>query len=430
MKKSKLNYLLASFLLALIVNLFYFNYQQAPIIHPDSDLYIRFAKSLNNFELPDTAMRTFVYPLYLSFFTTNDNLKLATYGQIFIGAISIAILFLIIKKLIGDMQISFWIATIAGLDYHVASYQSAILTETIAVLTMLIFILVHLSASDRQLTFKLTLLLFLTDLLLIFTRPNFIMLPISVYLYRIFSNRFIKQNQQTINKNMIIFLVGIGINLMAITSWSYLNWARYGFFGFSSTSDITVLGKIIDYVYIDPRLTFAPFPADRVIAYIKGNPTVSNPYLVINALKSEGVYSFANIKKINRFFLQDKKIDFVVRGAVSLPLVFISPHNFDQCNIYCGYIGDYYRWIINPIRYLGLLIFVGVAVRLSHYRKTLPAQSATIILIAIFYTVSVSTWFSYIGPSRFLTSVFLEINSLAILILLCLIPDLRKRLFK
>jgi len=73
MKKSKLNYLLASFLLALIVNLFYFNYQQAPIIHPDSDLYIRFAKSLNNFELPDTAMRTFVYPLYLSFFTANDN---------------------------------------------------------------------------------------------------------------------------------------------------------------------------------------------------------------------------------------------------------------------------------------------------------------------------------------------------------------------
>ena len=423
MKKSKFNYLIASFLTALIVNLFFFDYNRAPIIHPDSGMYIKFAQSLNRFELPDTSIRTFVYPLYLSFFTANDNLKLAAYSQIIIGAISIAILFLIIKKLIGDEPLSFWTATLAGLDYHVASYQSAILSETMAVLAMSIFLLIHVLSLSKPLTFKSVLPLFLADLALVFTRPNFILLPTVVYLYRLFSDRINK-------KHLAIFLIGIGINLFAVAGWSYLNWARYGFFGFSDRSDITLLGKIIEYRYIDTRLTSAPFPADRVIAYLKENPTVSNPFLVINAPGSEGVYSVVNIKKINRFFLQDKKIDFIVRGAVSFPLVFISPQDFNQCNIFCGYISSFYRWIVNPIRFFGLFFFVGVMTRLSLYQKTKEAQIVAILLIAIFYTISVSAWFSYIGHTRFLTSVFLEINSLAILILLSLIPSLRKRLIK
>jgi hypothetical protein len=94
-------YVTALFIFSLTVNLVYFNWAEAPIIYPDSHGYIKPALQLKQGRLPDFSLRSPTYPGYLGVMgllgRTIDQppLKLAVYGQIVSGAISIVLLYFI-----------------------------------------------------------------------------------------------------------------------------------------------------------------------------------------------------------------------------------------------------------------------------------------------------------------------------------------------
>ena len=439
-------YVIASFIVALLVNIFFFlllfGSDRIPLLFPDSSGYISVAKQFNNFELPNFSQRTFVYPLYLSVFTAIGNLKAAVYGQVVIGALSVSILYLIIAKLTHNSRLVFLITAIAGLDYYVIFYQSAIISETIAVFVVLSFIYAHTVKINQSLSFKSALPLFLIDLLVIFTRPIYVLLPISVYFYHIFLNRFSNWNKREIKKNLTIFLIGIGINLFVVAGWSYFNYARYGFFGFSDISDINLLGKIVQYNYIDTELTSAPFPADMVIKIKKENPSFSNPYLIINQLKTEGVYSLANLKKINRFFLRDKKIDFAFMGIISIPTAFYGPRTSDfasilysqadlnNLNILILFTVILADTLVNPLRFIAIFFTLIGVVYFRRRKDDKRSQIMAILAIIILYNVTVGSLLVYGNYSRHLVPIYPILNSLILLMFLSLIPSLRKQLIK
>src|SRR5882724_13322265 len=146
------------FVFSLAVNLSCFNWTDAPILYPDSHGYIKPAKQLAEHQLPDFSLRSPTYPIYLgvmALFSRTINgspLKVAVFGQVVLGAISIVLFYLLSVKLLEKKWLAFGVSALLSLNFEVINYQSTVLTETLSTTLLMAVLYAHIAALNQRLT--------------------------------------------------------------------------------------------------------------------------------------------------------------------------------------------------------------------------------------------------------------------------------------
>lgn len=317
---------IALFVFSLGMNLACFNWTQAPIIYPDSGGYVKPAGQLKHWQLPDFTLRSPTYPMYLAvaglvgLVTNRSPLQLATYGQIVMGAITIVLFYLLCLKFIITEWLAFSVSAFLALNFEIINYQSTILTETLSTALLMAVLYAHIASLGHWLTRWRFGGLIVLDSLLVMLRPNFVLLPTALYIVQLLNHlALFRVSPAILGPSKLFLIVGVAWNLVLVATWSGLYYTQAGYLGLSRISDINLLGKAIQYGYLDRNYADPPPLARRAqeIYYGEGRP--SNPYIVLNKLKKEYLSAWGNLRGINAYFMAGQGADFVIKTARLMP---------------------------------------------------------------------------------------------------------------
>ena len=226
----------AVFVFALLVNCLYFNWKAAPLLCSDSKGYIGLAQDMRNLRLPNFLSRGPSYPLYL--FVFNVNIKLAAYFQVIIGAVTIALLYAIIVRILRHRWLACLVSCFIALDFEPAAFQSYILTETLSACIVLASLYARLFFMRRKTgVLKIGAYLFL-DLFLIFLKPSFVLLPFCYYMFEFAYRIFLRQREAPFVKDIWHIILCAAVVISVILGFCVLDYSRYGLFSFSVLGDI------------------------------------------------------------------------------------------------------------------------------------------------------------------------------------------------
>jgi 4-amino-4-deoxy-L-arabinose transferase-like glycosyltransferase len=418
--------LILIFVFSLLFNLLYFSWGKAPIHFNDSASYLSAAESLRHFRLPNLSVRTPVYPLYLSFFLLFNKLNWAIFSQVVIGAFSSILLYLIVLRLIKIHWLAFVFALFLALDFGVSNFQSTILTETLAVFLLLLFVYLRGRSLEKKLSWQFLVILLIADIALIFVKPNFIILPIIIYFLEIVFILIWQRKRIFFKKNLALFSLAIIINLAIIFTHSGINYLRYGFFGFTAVSDINLLGKAVQYGYIDPNKnydnppTLAQETLDIVNKYGKDEGTVI--FRVDEELAVQGKNTSKNLKEISNYFLKGKKGDFAEKTLKLIPRVFTEKRTFysqpSPKIMDVKLLALKFNWqnkifnLLNKFKFIGFLVGLPLLFLLLYEKKKKEFMFLALIIIISIYNVVIITAFAFNEYYRSRTPVEFLLNLL------------------
>ena len=430
--KPAFGYVTALFIFSLTVNLVFFNWAQAPILYPDSHGYVKPAVQLKQGQLPDFSLRSPTYPAYL--FVTGlfgdavngSPLKLAVYGQIVLGAISIVLLYLICLELLKREWLAFAVGALLSLNFQVINYQSAVLSETLATTLLTAVLYAHIAALHGKITLNRLCGMVIIDSLLVMIRPNFVLLPTALYVLHVLCILF-RTSAGRIDSasSSISFLVlGVSCNLALVATWSAFFYLQTGYVGLSRTSDFNLLGKAIQYGYLDQHYANPPEIVQRAQEIYREVERNQDPYSVVNRLGSERLYSMANLRTINSYFLAGRSVDFVIKTGQLLPIVLNK-----QSPFYYGRPNRSYRhpWLqrifqgfdlLNTLNGKAMFFAGGLALYLLFKNRREQVMVLIMILNTVFYHLSTITAFGYSAYPRLRSPIDLLLNVLVLLPLL------------
>ena len=423
-------YAIALFMFSLAVNLACFNWAEAPVIYPDSHGYIKPAMQLKQGRLPDFSLRSPTYPMYLVVMglfgkvVNQPPLKLAVYGQIVTGAISIVLLYFICLKLINRQWLAFGVSALLSLNFQVVNYQSAVLTETLATTLLLAVLYTHIAALHRKITLTRLCGMVTVDALLVMIRPSFILLPASLYglhvLFLLLAASRTPDGLKSRGSSMYFLFLGILCNLALVTTWSALYYLQTGHIGLSRTSDFNLLGKAIQYGYLDQHYANPPKNVQRAQEIYRQVEDNQDPYSIINRLRSEGLYSLQNLRNINSYLLAGRRTDFVIKTGQLLPAVLNKRTHFYYGRPKGSYQDSWFRGfdLLNMVNGKAVVLATVVAFYLLIKMRPEPLMALGMIISSVLYHLLAITSFGYSEYSRLRSPIDLLLNVLVLLPLL------------
>lgn len=429
-------YATALFIFSLAVNLVCFNWTEAPIRYPDSYGYIKPAVQLKQGRLPDFSLRSPTYPMYLVVMggfgqiVNLSPLKLAVYGQIVLGAIAIVLLYLICLKLLKREWLAFSVSALLGLNFQVINYQATVLTETLASTLFMAVLYAHIAAVSQRITWKRLFLMVVIDSFLVMIRPSFILLPTTLYvlhvLYLLAGSRIVTRRLNSVSSSISFLVLGISCNLALVATWVTLYYLQTGHLGLSRISDFNLLGKAIQYGYLDQDYADPPRIAQRAQEIYRRVERNHDPYSVINQLGREGLYSMENLRSINSYFLAGRRVDFVIKTAQLVPVVLNK-----QSPFYYGrpkgssqnpWLKRTFRGfdLLNTLNGKAVIFASGLTLYLLVKKRREQAVALLMILSMVFYHLITITAFGYSAYPRLRSPIDLLLNVLVLLpFLLC-----------
>ncbi len=397
------------FIVSLIINFVFQNHQTAPVNFPDSITYLNITQDIKNLKLPDFTSRTPTYPIFLIFFTPLFSLITASFGTL--------LLFWLIKQLFTNTFISFILTLLVSLDYGVINFQATILTESIAPFLILFFLFTNIKLIlNKKNTKTFIALLLFSDVLIMFLKPTFIVLPLALNLiYILFTSK------------KILIMKIISINLIFTLLFLTYNYHQSGKFQISSVGSINSFGLALknDYFKNQPYYTDAPSSVKETIKIFESynGPTFPNgPYEMLKVLKQNNVYQNESVylSEVNRYIYIKNKRHFII----TLPAKIISNFNVKR-QFYSNYpsklinhpviifLEKFYN-NINNLKFVGFVLcfILFIYFFITKNKKFIILGS---ILLVSFYTVFLSTTFSYAEYSRLREPVDLLLNLLVLL---------------
>lgn len=417
-------------LAALIINLLYLNWKDAPVMYPDSESYIQAARQIINLDFSHITNRTPVYPLFLSPFVLIGRISWIIYGQAAAGIMAALFLYLIVLRILKNSTNSLLITIFLILDYQVACYQSTLLTESLTVTLLLVLVYLHMILPEKGPGFIFFTTFF--DLFLIFTKPAFIILPIVLWLTSILRFSFLRR-KEPVDKKFLLMLTGaILINLAAIMGWSTLNLIETKSFGFSNISEINMLGKMIQYGYLDRSYENPPPPIAEVLEIKEdlekdGDLLKShNPYEIIGRMAGGGSEEslMSRLRESNKAFMRLHRIDYCLKTLSLMPMVmcwtryyYVKPADYLNNKLF--YALDRIFLYLTGRYLIAFLFCAAFCIYLWRRRRLEEGFMLGYILISILYVVTTISAFCYDNDySRSRVSVDYFLNFLTLFFLM------------
>jgi hypothetical protein len=425
--RPSLRYAAALFVLSFSINLACFNWAQAPILYPDSRGYIEPAKQLRQGRFPDFSLRWPTYPFYLFVTGLFGNIvnrspqKLAVYGQIVLGAVSIVLLYLIVLSLLKRASLAFLVGAVLAFNFQVIDYQSVLLTESVATTLLLAVLYAHVAAVSSRITFERFLAMLILDSLLVMIRPSFIFLPASLYVLHIGYLAVSGMNESEGNRRSSLPAFGMLSNLVLATALIGLYYWQTGHLGLSKTAAFNLLGKAIQYGYLDENVVNPPPLARRAQEIYRELKPNRDPYTVINQLRREGLYSAANLEAINSYFLAGHRTDFTIqttRLAIEIvtrktPFHYGRPDGLSENPLLYSISQAINR--LHALNGKALIFACGFALYLIVQKRKTQSMAVLMILCVVVYHLAGIAGFGYSEYPRLRAPIDLLLNLLVLL---------------
>jgi len=246
----KYRFLIAAFIifvLSLFVKLSYFNSLQKVLMFPDSYEYLSAAEKIKSLNVEIS--RVPGYPVFLlatrvvfRFMKTETGIFIAQAIMSSVGAVLLLKAgFLLFKSRIASVSV----CLIYIFHSAVFSWDFLILTESMSM--FLIILLVLLFALYSYTRHRMYLLfLYMTCIVLMFTKPFYIFLPVLLSGVLIFQSMVAKDTKD-IKRVLALSIIGPAVAYSIVAAYSYVNYRQNGYFGISNVSAINRLGKVLQY---------------------------------------------------------------------------------------------------------------------------------------------------------------------------------------
>lgn len=224
--------------------LFFISIGQNIIMVSDSWTYLNCAKMLQKTFYLDV-YRPPVYPAAILFCGTFLSWEKYYIGIIFIQVImsilSTILVYKICMFICRSRLIGLLTSLIANISISTYGWDFMLMTENFSIffVTLLTYLVLKYSRNHKPLYFC---SIFIVLLLLIYTKPFFLFMPVLVMLLLILSA---KLNGFKINLTPII--TGCMIIYLSVFFYSVLNYKLNGYFGLTSVSNVNCFGKILQY---------------------------------------------------------------------------------------------------------------------------------------------------------------------------------------
>lgn len=396
------------FFLSLTINLLFLNRKLLPVLYPDSFSYFNVTKEISMGIFPNFSIRTPTYPLYLSIFTPFNNNKVPIYFSTIIGSLGTLLLYWLINQLTAKKKISFLISLFIMADYGIINYQSTILTESIAPTLILFSIYANINLVQKRRSWQTIIVGGIADLLIMFLKPSFLIVPFLLKIYYLFLLHTIPKNRFK-NKFRII-TINLFLNLSFIILFLTYNYFRSGSFQISQIGTNNLFGQIIRYKYLDriqPPYDNPPQSVKDVIEIHSQNNKIIDPYDLFPIIqKKEPLKPYIQtISEVNKYILKRNLTHFIFMGILDLPNNFIINRRFytsinpkietSQSFMFINHIYE----SVNGFKFIGLIIASGITIIMFKKQNPKTIILGTIIITSIL-VVSTGTFLSYAEFAR------------------------------
>lgn len=426
-KFNKWDWPILPLVLFLITFFFYFlqaDFSNLPVLYPDSSSYLQFAREVMNGSLPDTLVRTPVYPLLILPFLAANNLTLLVIFQILLAAGSVVLLYLTSREIIQSRIIAFFISVICILDYNYFQFQYIILAELASGFILLCFIYISLGFLNAGVNIKNSyfLIYIILSLLIIFIKPVFVLLPFMVSLFVLVY--FLVKKKETIlfRRKLVLLSVHMLTCLLFIFIWSGTNYIRYGHFTMSRLSKINMLSKVIQYGY--PARYYPDLNEPEVIrkacSFVRQHPNDGNPFPLILDLDqdkkiSDNLQNTRQFEQVTSFFLWKNPAGFTRRTVqLSFRNIFRLERSYYLHPREMNPLRRVYDFGMDNKHLLAWFILLNIVVLFFLYKEKRFREFFIILLIGLtfYYVVFMNclTWFEYsrlIAPAELLLDLLI-----------------------
>ena len=401
----KKNFILALiFVASLYINNFYLDWSVAPSYFNDTNGYLQITNEISQGKFPSLAVRSPVYPIFLLIPYVTHSFPLAVKFSLVLTAFSFVLLYKIFFRLTKNKWLSVFSVLFINLDYSIIQYQAILQTESISIPLFIILFYLHLIQTENNQSKKHLVLTIIFDVLIILLRPSLIIIPISFYIVKIILTKF--KFIKSANKKIALRFLSIGlfINLSVVVAQSAINYTKDNMFAVSDVSQINMLGKFIQYNYLDKEYTNPPDLLPKTVKIFNDLNKPDSPHVLLDEMTNQKlVYETftQHIYAMNQFIFENNKLDFHLK---TLKLI---PQNFktDRSH-YVWYKLEYQnsKFVItienifnklNQYKLICFLISTGIAVYLFTQKQYPKFICLALILASILSTIVTITYFSY-----------------------------------
>lgn len=276
------------FIICAGIALWYLNWGRVPLkIYPDTQSYQYVDRQLLSGQLPELAFRPPVYPLYLLVFGVYHPGSAIVISNILLGALGTVLLFWVLNHVSDLWQLNLALVIFLSLNYAAVSFQGTLFAESIGPVVMIfflwcsVFIVTH--AVPEKLDVLLMFMYVLSGSLIMFLKPQFILLPLVMAGY-ILAHRWDL-------KRMIMTIICIHAGF--ILMFMGYNWIRSGKPVISENGGENVFGKTLTAGILDDvqYLSLMPGPVkDMAYAYMTTNRS-KEPYDLLHVVQKNSTRS-------------------------------------------------------------------------------------------------------------------------------------------
>lgn len=412
------------FILTFFFYLVQADFHNLPVLYADSSSYLHVAMDLMRFTLPDTLIRTPVYPLLIWPFLSTENLLYLIVFQMILASSSVVFLYFICLKFTKSIIFSLIAGSFCILDFNYFQFQYIILAELPAafILSGLIYFLQFFLETKGNINKSQLAAFIIFSLLLIFIKPAFVFLPVMLSLVMLVYILWLKEKTAFFRKKMTFLFVQIAFCLLFVFAWAGMNYARYGFFTMTRLSRINLLSKTIQYGYLahySPRAD-DPEVVRKACLFIKENPSDGNPFPLIFFLEgdkkiSDNLQNARQFEQVSYFFMKRNPAGFIRKTVVlSFNNIFELKRNYYvnvPRNLFLQKIFDFGMKYKHMFAWLSLL---NLFILLYYYLKKQFGNFFFLfsLIMIVYYVVFINglTWFEYsrlIAPAELLQDILI-----------------------
>jgi hypothetical protein len=421
-----------------------------PSRYPDSSSYFFVEKQLQQGMLMDTTVRTPAYPLFLfvthRVFGQNDGG--IVYAQTLLMGITYVLCYLLLIKLQKKQNRALVITLLLGLNLNVLAFENVVLSETLAIFLVVLFVYLQFLLAE-----KLSLVRFILNLFvgfsLIMVRPVLVGLPLCLYGFHLSvlavlwlkarHTKHTKENEGLLKK-IVVNVLGFVLICSVIVGYAFNNLVKYNYFGISRVGEIDLLGKLLQYGYLNKLSTFTdPVNAENTLAfekikqgYVSAGITNLNPWEVMYRLTwSYSPEAIADIPKLSEFMhntLKNNWPSYIGYSLALMPKVFsdypiyYAPLTLREPN-YLFSVSVKTMSLLRPV-FFCICLFVGLRELLKGDIRLFSMLA--ILLLTVVYLVFATIFMAYSEYSRILVPVELVMDMI-IAFVCCYCWDTRRR---
>ena len=245
-------YLVPILILAILIRYLYYIHAPGVIVSEDTYSYYLTGQEILKTKIPVGDYRTPVYPLFLhlvTFLSGSPNAPILSQPffnamfytiiiQSVLGLCSLIILYKSLRLLKLNIKLAYAFTLFTGVNIILFSWERLLLTESMAIFILIsvFFVILKILENPKFTYFLILFCLLLTQVML---RPIYVAFPI----IPLFIIPFLLGKKRVLTYSLLVVVV----YFITLSIYAKINYRLYGVHSITRASDITMLGKILDF---------------------------------------------------------------------------------------------------------------------------------------------------------------------------------------